>query len=78
VKFASPPQAGVYQVTLSDEAWIDVIQDGHFLPSKAHSGKKGCPGMRKSVRFDFQAAPIVLQLSDVSTDTINVAVLPAE
>lgn len=78
LKLAGPPQAGLYQITISDEAWIDVIQDGRFLTSKAHSGKKGCPGVRKSVRFDLQAAPVILQLSDASTDTIKVAILPTE
>ncbi len=76
--FASPTQPGTYQVTLSGEAWIDVIQNGRPLPSKAHSGKRDCPGVRKSVRFELQDAPLVVQLSDVPSETIKIAILPAE
>ncbi len=76
--FASPSKPGVYQVTLSSEAWIDVIQNGKSLKSTAHSGKHDCPGVRKSVRFELQAAPVTVQLSDVPSDTIKIAILPAE
>lgn len=42
--------AGTYQITLSDEAWIDVSQDGRStLKPAAHSGKSGCSDVRKSV-----------------------------
>ena len=30
VAVPAPPQAGSYKVTLSSEAWIDVVQDGIF------------------------------------------------
>jgi hypothetical protein len=76
--FASPAKPGVYQVTLSSEAWIDVIQNGKSVKSTAHSGKRDCPSVRKSVRFELQAAPVTVQLSDVSSDTINIAILSAE
>jgi hypothetical protein len=78
LSFASPPKPGAYQVTLSGEAWIDVIQNGQPLKSTAHSGKRDCPAVRKSVRFELQAAPVAVQLSDVPSDTIKIAILPAE
>ena len=76
--FAAPANAGVYQVTLSGPAWIDVVQDGISLKSADHSGAKDCPGLRKSVRFALQAAPVILQLSDAPEDSIKVAIVPVE
>jgi ABC-type tungstate transport system permease subunit len=63
-----------YGVMLSDEAWIDVIQDGKFLRSIGSSGRSDCPGLRKSVRFELKPEPFVLQLSGVISETIVVAI----
>lgn len=71
-------KAGIYQVTLSDEGWIDVIQAGASVKSTAFSGQKGCPGLRKTVRFDLQSGPVTLQVSGVKANTINLAVGPAD
>jgi hypothetical protein len=71
-------KAVIYQVTLSDEGWIDVVQDGASVKSGAFSGAKGCPGLRKSVRFDLKPGPVTLQISGVKAQTINVAVGPAD
>ena len=65
---------GRYQVTLSDEAWIDVVQAGAYRPSGEFSGVHGCPGLRKSVRFEFTDAPLTLQLSSASAPVIKVAI----
>jgi hypothetical protein len=72
------PSTGTYQVTLSDEAWIDVIQDGKFLRSIGSSGRSDCPGVRKSVRFELKPEPFVLQLSGVILETIVVAISAME
>ena len=53
--FAAPEKPGVYQVTLSGEGWIDLVQNGAPLDSADHSGAKNCPGLRKSVRFNVGA-----------------------
>jgi hypothetical protein len=76
--FEAPAKAGAYQVTLSGEGWIDVVQNGTALKSAAHSGAKNCPGLRKSVRFELQAAPVVLQLSAVPEAVVKVAIRPVE
>lgn len=70
-------QDGIYQVTLSDEAWVDVVQDGVKVKSSAFSGQKNCPGLRKSVRFKLKAGPAVLQISGAKAEQIDVAVGPA-
>ena len=74
--FDAPGHAGLYQVTLSGEGWIDVVQSGASLKSAGHSGAKNCPGLRKSVRFNLGAAPVVLQMSGVPAETIKVAISP--
>jgi hypothetical protein len=68
---------GAYQVTMSDEAWLDVVQAGAEVKSSAFSGQKDCPGVRKSVRFDLAAGPATVQISNAAAAAINVALEPA-
>ncbi len=72
------PKAGPYQITASTEGWIDVIQDGKPLASKAHSGRRDCLDVRKSVRFDLQSGALTIQVSGVESNLIKLAMLPAE
>lgn len=74
VRLPAPPKAGIYQITLSDDAWIDAIQNGHYARSVGSTGRSDCPGVRKSVRLDLDASPMVLQLSGVAADTIAVTI----
>ncbi len=78
--FKTPPiaVAGTYQITLSDEAWIDVLQDGHEVRSSAFSGQKDCPDVRKSVRFPLNQGQATVQISGSTSDSIKVDVLPAQ
>lgn len=78
VHLPAPLKTGLYQIALSDEAWIDVVQEGRYLRSVSHSGRNDCPGLRKVVRFDLSAAPVVLQMSGVAGATINLVAGPAE
>ena len=73
VRVAAPPQAGTYKVTLSAAAWVDVVQAGRLVKSKAFSGAVGCAGIRKSVKFDLAAAPFTIEISGVKADAIRVA-----
>src|SRR5579863_6872279 len=41
-KFPSVPKAGSYTVSLSTGAWIDLVQNGHFLKPAAFSGAMDC------------------------------------
>ena len=72
--FGTVPMPGTYQVTLSDEAWIDVVQGFAYRPSIEFSEVNGCPGLRKSVRFEFKSAPLALQLSSASAPSLKVAI----
>ena len=78
LSLAAIDKPGLYQVTLSDEAWLDVIQGDSEIKSVAFSGQKECPGVRKSVRFDLQAGPATIQLSNAAGATLNIALEPAQ
>lgn len=79
LRFPAPTMPGLYQVTLSDEAWIDVSQDGKTTrPPIAHTGRSGCPGLRKSLRFQFGTNPVIIEVSGATGDTIKIAVAPVE
>jgi hypothetical protein len=68
------PKPATYQVTLSDEAWIDAFENGVRLKSIASSEAKGCAGVRRSVRYRLAPGALVLiQLSGATKDSIKVA-----
>jgi hypothetical protein len=74
VRLPALAKPGIYQITLSDDAWIDVIQNGRYARSVGSTGRSDCPGVRKSVRLDLDASPVVLQVSGVVPDTIAVTI----
>ncbi|MBZ9682269.1 hypothetical protein FJ872_31015 [Mesorhizobium sp. B2-5-9] len=74
---AVPPE-GTIQISLSGEAWVDVIQDGKAVKSSGYSGVKTCPGIRKSVRFKLAAGQATVQFSGAKKETLKVAVLAPE
>ena len=78
VSFEAPKVAGLYQITTSDDSWIDVVQGDMRVKSSAFSGKQGCVDMRKSVRFPLAAAPVVVQISGAASDRVKIVVTPAE
>ena len=70
------PANGVYSISLSAPAWIDVLQDGSFLKPKAFSGVTGCDGIRKTVKFDLAAGPAIIQISGVAEPAIKLVIIP--
>ena len=74
VRLPALPKPGIYQITLSDDAWIDVIQNGRYARSVGSTGRGDCPGVRKSVRLDLDTSPVVLQISGVASDTIAMTI----
>ena len=76
MRVSGPPQPGTYRITLSQGAWIGVIQDGHELQSTAFSGATGCDGVRKSVKFELAAAPFIIEISGTMTHAVAVVVTP--
>jgi hypothetical protein len=72
------PKAGLYTISLSAGAWVDVVQDGHFLKPKAFSGATDCEGIRKTMKYELAASPFVLQVSGTTEKAISIAILPSE
>jgi hypothetical protein len=77
-RFTGAPKAGLYTISLSSGAWVDVTQGGHFLKPKAFSGATDCDGIRKTMKYELSASPFVLQLSGVKENSISIAILPSE
>ena len=69
--------AGTYQVTISQDGWIDVSQDGKSVKSSAFSGQHDCPAIRKSVRFPLAAGAATIEISNAQGESLNLAVEPA-
>ena len=69
--------AGMYQITLSREGWIDVAQNGARVKSNAFSGQHDCPDVRKTVRFELGAGAAIVQISNAAEERVNFAILPA-
>jgi len=76
--FKTAPKAGVYTISLSAGAWVDVVQDGHFLKPKGFSGATDCDGIRKTMKYELGASPFVLQVSGSKDNSISIAILPSE
>jgi hypothetical protein len=76
IRVPAPPIATTYRITLTQGAWIDVVQDGREVKSTAFSGATGCEGLRKSVKFDLAAKPFVILLSGTTAHAMAVVVTP--
>ncbi len=72
------PKAGLYTVSLSSGAWVDLVQDGHFLKPVAFSGATDCDGIRKTMKYELSAQPFVLQVSGAKENSLSIAILPAQ
>ena len=77
-KFPSVPKAGSYTISLSNGAWLDLVQDGHFLKPTAFSGATDCDGIRKIMKYELSASPFVLQVSGTRENSVSIAILPTE
>ena len=55
-----------------------MVQDGHFLKPKAFSGATDCDGIRKTMKYELSASPLVLQISGIKENAISIAILPTE
>jgi hypothetical protein len=76
--FKNPPKAGIYTISLSAGAWVDLVQDGHALKPKAFSGATDCDGIRKTMKYEIGPSPFVLQVSGARENSVSVAILPSE
>ncbi|MGO9357555.1 MAG: hypothetical protein ACLP1D_07745 [Xanthobacteraceae bacterium] len=77
VRVGNIPAAGTYTVALSAAAWLDAIQDGKALKPATFSGATDCGGIRKVVKFDLAAGPLLLQVSSVTGNEVVLMIAPA-
>ena len=77
-RLTAAPKAGIYTISLSSGAWIDVVQDGHFLKPKAFSGATDCDGIRKTMKYEISASPFILQVTSARENSLSIAILPSE
>ena len=67
--------AGRYQIALSADAWVDVVQENKRLPIANFGRDQRCPGVVRSIEIDAKSKPLTLQLGGAQVDRIKIAVL---
>jgi hypothetical protein len=77
ITLAGVEKTGLYQITLSHGAWIDVAQNGALVRSNAFTGSKECKVIHKSVRFEIGAGPVTVQISGAPAQKVRLAIRPA-
>ncbi len=74
VTFFGVPRVGLYQVTISRNAEIDVFENGAPLSAVASSQATSCRGVRRSERYALAPGDLILvQISDARRPSIKVA-----
>jgi hypothetical protein len=68
---------GLYQISLSDGAWIDAAQNGALVRSSAFTGQKDCKVIHKSVRFEISSGPVTVQISGAPGQKVRLAIRAA-
>ena len=67
--------AGRYQIALSDDAWVEAIQENKRLAVRASTRLKECPGVRRSIEVEVEGDPLILQLGGAGVRRLNVALV---
>lgn len=68
---------GTYTVSVSDYAWVDILQNGSSLKPMDISEASGCDGIQRVLKFSLAAGAATVQVSSVATDAIKLAVMPS-
>ncbi|MBT3069508.1 hypothetical protein KKP04_01310 [Rhodomicrobium sp. Az07] len=72
------PQKAVYQITLSNHSWIDVVQGGKPVETASFTGAPECKIWRKSVRFELSEAPVTIMVAGSESAAVRVAIREAQ
>ena len=75
LKLLTAPAAGVYTISVSGPAWLDVLQDGAPVKPLAFSGVRDCPNIRKVLKYQLAAKPATIQISNAKEETLAIVVL---
>jgi hypothetical protein len=73
-----PEPAATYQVTVSDGAWVDVVEGGELVAQSGYVRRKDCPGIDKSIRFKTNGGALAIQISGSFAKTIKLEAARAE
>ena len=76
--FKAVAKAGIYTISLSAGAWIDVVQDGHALKPRGFCGATDCDGIRKTMKYEMSASPLRAADQRRPGQCMSVAILPSE
>jgi hypothetical protein len=77
LKLGAEP-AATYQITVSDGAWVDLIENGEPVKQSGYVRRRDCPGVDKSIRFKTNGGPLAIQISGAYAKTIKVETARAE
>ena len=77
VKLGSEP-AATYQLTVSDGAWVDLIENADLVKQTGYVRRRDCPGVDKSIRFKTNGGPLIIQISGAYAKTIRLEATRAE
>jgi len=67
--------AGRYQIALSQEGWVDAIQENRRLPELASSRTHECPGVVHSIDVEAKSEALTLQIGGAHARRVNIAVV---
>jgi hypothetical protein len=67
--------AGRYQIALSEEVWVEAIQENVRLPVRASGRPIECRGVRRSLEVEVKGEPLTLQIGGAGVRRVNVAVV---
>jgi hypothetical protein len=67
--------AGRYRIVLTEEAWLDAVQDNVRLPLLSVRRAVDCPGTRHSVQVDVKGDALTLQLGGAVARQVKIAIL---
>jgi hypothetical protein len=70
--------AAIYQITVSNGAWVDVVGNGELVRPSGYFRSKDCPGVDKSIRFKTNGGALAIQISGSFAKTIKLEAARAE
>jgi hypothetical protein len=78
VSFPAGVKPGLYQVTISADAWIDLVQNGALVHSKGFTGRRECDVLHKSVRYEIGPGPVSIQITGAPSEKVRLTVNAAK
>lgn len=69
------PAAGTWRISLSEPAWVDIVNDRTVVQPKDFQGRRGCSTPHKILRYELPAGgALTLQLSGARGEVVRVVV----